>query len=421
MTGDSSGLAGRLRRIQGELKRASAVQPPATNGPGHQSVDPAGRRIESSSSGPSKNRSSSRAPEALLPGWERAARLLWTRTTDIPNPLSGSRPLRLLTPEVDDDRNLCFVDTETTGLSGGAGTIAFLVGIGVPQGDVFRVTQYFVADYPGERDLIEMLARELDENRVVVSYNGKSFDVPILRSRFALNGRSLRLGAQIDLLHTARRLWRASIGTCSLHAVEEQVLGVEREDDVPGYLVPELYFEYLRSGDASDLHSVFSHHFYDIVSLATLLDYIETIPSRSAESVDRDELGRLMLERGISGGVSLLLDRAIAGSLSAARVVSVFLKREGRWGEAIEIWQSLWERSSSYFAGVELAKFYEHRSRDLEKALEYVDGISALPLRGTPWAAAARADTARRRERLLRKLARSAVEAGLEPPARPPK
>jgi len=391
-----------LRRIQGNLQRASALEPVASKETKGQ-TDRTTRR---------SNGDEHRETEAALPGWDRVGRLLWTRTTEIPNPLSRSRPLRLLTADVGDDRELLFIDTETTGLSGGAGTIAFLVGIGVPLGDVFRVTQYFVADYPGERELIELLANELSERRVIVSYNGKSFDVPILRSRFALNGRRLDIERQIDLLHVARRLWRTSIGSCSLHSIEENVLGVERSDDVPGYLVPELYFEYLRSGDPAALHSVFSHHLYDIVSLATLLEYIETITDRSSVGVDHDELGRLMIERSIPEGVELLRDRALSGSLPAARVVSLFLKRQGRWAEAVEIWRSIWEHSSSYYAGVELAKYYEHRSPDLRKALEYVNGISSLPLRGTPWAAAARADTARRRNRLLRKIARSSE--GLE-------
>lgn len=381
---DSSGLADRLRRIQGAVR---PEQPPAAK-----------RR------------------EVPLPGWQRRGRHLWTRSTAFPNPLGRDRPLRLLTAGVDDEA-LCFVDTETTGLSGGAGTIAFLVGIGTPRGGTFSVTQYFVADYPGEPDLIDALAAELGEDRVIVSYNGKSFDVPILRSRFALHGRQLRIGRQIDLLHISRRLWRSKIGACTLHAIEESVLGVERDDDVDGFLVPDLYFDYLKTGDPSVLGSVFSHHLYDVVSLATLLEHIETLSVESPSSgVDAVELGRLMIERNLGAGVELLRERALSGSLPAARILSLHLKRWGRWDTATEMWLAMWQRTTSYFAGVELAKYYEHRRRDYRRALELVERLAALPLRGTPWAAAARADTARRRQRLLRKLAKG---SGGRAPAHP--
>lgn len=389
MVDPSSGLADRLRRIQGLTRQAPA------------------------------HADAIQAPKRMLPEWEQLSRFLWVRITDLPNPLTEGRPLALLTSKLDDDR-LLFIDTETTGLSGGAGTVAFLVGIGRVGLGYFRVAQYFISDYPGEPELIGALAAELTKPMTIVSYNGKSFDIPILRSRFSMNGRRLEVTGQIDLLHTARRLWKSSIGSCSLHAIEERVLGVERSEDVPGYLVPELYFDYLRSGDPEPLRGVFSHHLYDIVSLAILLDYIETIPAREIGSggVDPDELGRLMVDRGHSEGLSLLRERALAGSLPAARTASLHLKRQGRWEDAVEIWSRLWERSQSYFAGIELAKYYEHRLKAYANALEIVTALSALPLRGTPWAAAARQDLAKRRERLKAKHARARRPKG-NPPAGP--
>ncbi|HUX21464.1 MAG TPA: ribonuclease H-like domain-containing protein [Spirochaetia bacterium] len=383
MVDPSSGLADRLRRIQGLTRAAPA------------------------------NADAKQSPRRMLPEWEQLSRFLWVRITDLPNPLTESRPLPLLTSRLDDDR-LLFIDTETTGLSGGAGTVAFLVGVGRVRLGYFRVAQYFISDYPGEPELIEALAGELTKPMTVVSYNGKSFDIPILRSRFSMNGRRLEVSKQVDLLHTARRLWKASIGSCSLHAIEERVLGVKRSEDVPGYLIPELYFNYLRSGDPDPLSGVFSHHLYDIVSLATLLDYIETIPKREMGSggVDPDELGRLMVDLGFAEGLPLLRERALAGSLPAARIASLHLKRQGRWGDAVEIWTRLWEGSQSYFAGIELAKYYEHRVKEYANALEIVAALSALPLRGTPWAAAARQDLAKRRNRLSAKHARRRVASG---------
>lgn len=351
------------------------------------------------------------AGPSLLPpsGWESVARLVWVRKTSLPNPLSHNRPLPILTSGVKDDNELLFLDTETTGLSGGAGTMAFLVGIGRPQGSDFQVTQYFVVDYPGETELIRLLSQELGGRKTVVSYNGKSFDLPILKGRFALSGVRLEVCAQIDLLHTARRLWRNTLGACSLRAIEEQVLGVTRREDVPGSLVPELYFDFLRSGNLNELRAVFSHHLYDVASLADLLDYIETIPKRPPGSgfVDFVELGRIMLDHGLPEGAAILRESALTGDLLAARAVSRYLKRMARWPEAVEIWSHMWERSSSYFAGVELAKYYEHRSREYRRALDLVDKISMMALGRSRWATAARADTIKRRSRLLDKVSRN--------------
>lgn len=400
---DTSGLAARLRRIQQSRPPGESHEGgPAENASGEQAAE-SGRDPET------PRRAAGGGRGAPGPGWEELDRLLWVRRTEAPSPLRSERPLKLLTSGIADDSELAFLDTETTGLSGGAGTMAFLVGVGRVDGERFRISQYFLEDYPGEPSLIEALKGELAG--VVVSYNGKSFDMPLLRSRFVLAGVELAPAGQIDLLHTARRLWRGSIGSCSLHAIEAEVLGVERDEDVPGYLVPELYFDYLRSGDPAPLRPVFSHHRYDILSLASLLSHIESMVPHPAPSDRSDavELARLMLDRGMPAGLELLRDCAQEGSLSAARMLSLRLKRAGRWGEAVEVWDDWWERSRSYFAGVELAKYYEHRLRNYRKALEVVEGMAGLPLRGSPWAAAARDDIVRRRARLLAKLERQAA------------
>jgi len=165
-----------------------------------------------------------------------------------------------------------FVDLETTGLAGGTGTYAFLVGIGYFQGMRFVVRQYFMEDYDGEEALLHALAEALEPFRGVVSFNGKSFDLPLLETRFQMARRPfpLRDLPHLDLLFPARRLWKDRLESCALSSLEAAILGVEREVDVPGWAIPGIYFDYLRSGDARPLAPVFEHNRHDLLSLATL-------------------------------------------------------------------------------------------------------------------------------------------------------
>ena len=172
---------------------------------------------------------------------------------------------------------LVFFDAETTGLSSGAGTSVFLVGfarIG-PQG--VTTEQLFMADYPAEAEFLRAVATRIGEDDLAVSYNGKGFDTHVLGTRFLLNGARPPIGAQLDLLYTTRRLWRRSLGQCSLGMVEEGVLGVRRDRDLPSAEVPERYFEFLRSGDPAGLEDAFAHHLQDIESLVFLLARIERV------------------------------------------------------------------------------------------------------------------------------------------------
>ncbi len=156
-----------------------------------------------------------------------------------------------------DVRRALFLDTETTGLRG-SGTVAFLVGIGWVEDDVFRIRQVLMRDYPEELPLLSVVAEHLEEAETVVSFNGKSFDMPLLRDRFTMARMRDRWRElpQLDLLHAARRTWRLRLGRCNLGALEENVLDVHREGDLPGAEVPERYFQYLKTGDASLLDDI---------------------------------------------------------------------------------------------------------------------------------------------------------------------
>ena len=142
-----------------------------------------------------------------------------------------------------------FLDTETTGLAGGSGTCAFLVGIGRITPEGFRVRQFFMRDYCEEASLLDAVSRHLAPFRVLITYNGRSFDQPLLETRYRLNRSRPPFGKleHLDLLHGARRLWKLRYESCRLVDLETQVLGFERDGDVPGALIPYLYFEYLRT------------------------------------------------------------------------------------------------------------------------------------------------------------------------------
>ena len=177
-------------------------------------------------------------------------------------------------PELDgfDLRRAVFLDTETTGLAGGTGTAAFLIGVGWVEGDRFVVRQYFMRDYHEEAALLHALAEELARFDCLVTFNGKMFDVPLLDARFRLNrGRFPLSGARhLDLLHPARRLWKARLESCRLQSLEAGLMGLRRHGDIPGEEIPQVYFDWVRRRDARMLAKVFEHNRQDIVSLAAL-------------------------------------------------------------------------------------------------------------------------------------------------------
>jgi hypothetical protein len=170
---------------------------------------------------------------------------------------------------------MCFFDLETTGLSGGTGTVAFLATLGRFSAiDRFSTVQYFIDDYPGEPAMVSRLAAELAEAEAVVSYNGSSFDLPLFRTRCILNGlRPPELPWHVDLLIPARRLWRGVLPDCSLGTIEREILSIDRGPDLPGSAIPERWFSYLRGGDeaGSLMDLVFSHNDTDVRTLAQLL------------------------------------------------------------------------------------------------------------------------------------------------------
>src|SRR5262245_48110457 len=185
---------------------------------------------------------------------------------DLLDSLSGGAILR------SHPRRWAFLDTETTGLAGGAGTYAFLVGVGSIDEAGFRVRQFFMRDFGDEPSLLAALTAHLAPFDVLITYNGKTYDVPLLETRYRMARACppfARMG-HLDLLHGARRLWKLRLDSCRLVDLETQILGLEREGDLPGEMIPYYYFQYLRTQQAFQLVPIFHHNVMDIVSLACL-------------------------------------------------------------------------------------------------------------------------------------------------------
>jgi uncharacterized protein YprB with RNaseH-like and TPR domain len=315
-----------------------------------------------------------------------------------------------------------FVDTETTGLAGGTGTYAFLVGVGVFEEGRFTVHQFFMREYGEEPAQLLALGELLDGLEAVVSFNGKNFDMPLLETRFIMVRQPPRLSGapHLDLLTTARRFWRYRLDSCALSSLENEVLGVRRTgEDVPGWLIPGMYADYVRSGDAREMPRIFYHNAQDILSLVTLaalqcdLLTAPLSPENELPGEDLYGLGRYLHQLGEP-------DRAEAAYVQAAgtcrspwvqemvmRDLAYLLKRQERREEALPWWQRLVDTAGAVYACEELAKHYEWQDEDLGQAEGWTGRGIALA-EGWPRGSkrrAALADLHHRLERLQRKMA----------------
>ncbi len=278
-----------------------------------------------------------------------------------------------LFPEMENNHieNLLFYDLETTGLSGGAGTVAFLAGFGWIDKNKLIINQYFLHDFPGETDFLLLIAEHLVPGKILVSYNGKSFDHPLLRTRFLMKGLKLPVISEIDLLHTSRRLWKKRLPSCRLGVIEERILDIHRVNDIPGIEVPDIYFNFLKTNKSEPLEGVFKHHLQDIKSLAFLFSYIEGLWNKpdNIYNNDKTSFGKLMLFRNRVEGIELLRESWLNKDSEAGKILSLYYKRKGDYAIAADIWKEMWQNREDNFQGIELAKYYEHKIKDIESAL----------------------------------------------------
>ncbi len=280
-----------------------------------------------------------------------------------------------------------FLDTETTGLAGGSGTCAFLIGVGSISSEGFHVRQFFMRDYDEEASQLHALSQYLARFDVLVTYNGKSFDQPLLETRYTMQRARHPFASMVhlDLLHGARRLFKLRLESCRLVNLENQILGVERHGDVPGDLIPYLYFEYLRTEQAFRLIPIFHHNVLDIVSLACLTGVIpaafrdpENLPAR--HGADLLGLARWLQMSGRLEESHRLMRRAIDLGLRDEHLFRALFdtgsleKKLGLEHAALATFTDLTLSPNPYRARAydELAKHYEHREKNLPMALECV-------------------------------------------------
>ncbi|HNV03415.1 MAG TPA: ribonuclease H-like domain-containing protein [Vicinamibacterales bacterium] len=344
---------------------------------------------------------------------------------------------------------LLFFDLETTGLSGGAGTLAFLAGCGSFDQDGFHTRQLFLSGCENERELLDRLAGMAGRCGGLVTFNGRAFDVPLIETRYAFHRLESPFSGlpHFDLLHPARRLWRrrglpgpshrdrraggrpGDAASCALGALEEAILGLARLDDVPGAEIPSRYFGYLRTGDLGPLEPVFEHNRLDLLSLAALTAIAAQLavegPSGTASPHEALAMGRIYQQLGREdeadacfsrasglGGAPWEADAVDAGvRADALRALARGRRRRRRYAEAADAWERLLASGASLAFAQEareaLAIHHEHRARNLAAARELA--VRALAAERDPGAAAG---LRRRLARIDRKIGASGARRG---------
>ncbi len=290
-----------------------------------------------------------------------------------------------------------FLDTETTGLAGGTGTMAFLIGLGWFEEGHFHVRQILARDFGEEKAALAYLKEIAGKKKFLVTFNGKAFDINLLSTRFIMNRMQADLAGlpHLDLLFPSRRILGHRLENCRLATLEADILGVQREGDIPGWEIPQRYFDWLRKRDPLLLADIFEHNRLDVVSMATLTAHlVEVLDARAmAQYVENDDYlaaAGLLLKLSHNDGVEKILDifrgSSCSGfSMQSKRKLAQLYKRTGKIYEAAKIWQEMIECGHiDFYAVSELAKWLEHRVRDypaagalIERALNQADIFSA--------------------------------------------
>lgn len=298
------------------------------------------------------------------------------------------------TPELADVplQHMLFLDTETTGLAGGTGTHAFMVGLGYfaaegGAGREFVLDQCFMRSFGEERAMLSWIADHLQEYAALATFNGKCFDVPLLQTRFTMSRIRLDLEELLhfDLLAPSRRLWKAAVPSCALQSLERHVLGVAREADIESFLIPAVYHQFLRDGDARYVQRIFNHNQADILALVAIA--VRACAALDACAAPRDPrpalsaaeyagLARIYEQLGNEGAAERAYEAALAGALAAdvrcrtVMALAALRKRTGRHDDAAALWQAIADESPAHSVAalVELAKYWEHRRRDPARA-----------------------------------------------------
>lgn len=273
------------------------------------------------------------------------------------------------------DPDWVYIDTETTGLSGGAGTLAFMVGVARFQGDAnLQVRQYLLADFAAEARMLQDLADWIGEAAILVSYNGKCFDLPLLAGRARMHRLASALSSlrHLDLMYAVRRAYREHWPDCRLQTAERRRLGLQRVDDLPGSAAPAAWQAWLRHAEPAALRGVLAHNFQDVVSLAALhgalvADYADA----DRPGISPAAIGRAWWDVGAHARALTIWEQArdrldARGALQLAAAY----RRHGRWSDAESVWLQLHAQGNPE-AALELSKYYEHRRRDYGRAMAF--------------------------------------------------
>ncbi|MGB7538566.1 MAG: ribonuclease H-like domain-containing protein [Anaerolineales bacterium] len=413
---DLTALRARLR--QAGLKPASSLAPPVrkqpaipVDWPGREIVTPAGSFML--------------AEYRYAADWRHGGRALAKLLETSPLPNFPDVPLDT------SPADMIFMDTETTGLAGGAGTLAFLVGTGSYTAEGFVLRQYFLPDPSGEAAMLETSLDEMESHKALVTFNGRAFDVPILQARSALRLRRLDALtgiAQFDLLIHARRLWKSRLESCALRNLETNLLDVRRSsEDVPSGLIPYLYREYLQTNDPNLMAGVLYHNAQDILSMAVLAAEVADRYRRAPDEFEdpQDALAMGFIYRGMgrrtlaeqSFRAALQADLAGQDRVRALEGLANLMKAGGGFERAAELWEA-WHATApgDPLPCIELAKYFEWRKRDLKQAVQWTE--CALSASERIPAAGRRRELERAVAHRMQRLEKKQKSAGRKKPAR---
>jgi uncharacterized protein len=409
--------------------RLKALERPSTLPPSGHMVGPAGNRVEEESIGRASGVAIGSERLALILGasvkrnghGEHLSLHCWHG--DHAPCAPDAAALRLLAPDAPEDvadaQQWLFLDTETTGLVGGTGTYPFLVGLAWWEGGGLEVEQLFMREYSEERSLLAALAERLAERPVLVTFNGKAFDWPLLETRYRMT-RTIPPPvprAHLDFLHPARNLWRLRLGSVRLSQLERHVLGWDRGADVVSELIPRIYLDFVRGGHADPLVPVFHHNQMDLRGLAGLSSRVLSLLSDgerpSQDALELYGVSRICERRGEVKRARKLYEQSIASMLpmetdrAARTALARLAKRDGDLALARELWErTLGNSREGYEAYEQLAIYYEHEAREPRQALAIAREALAQLRRANPVGTIAAAEYRRIKARFEHRLVR---------------
>ena len=273
-----------------------------------------------------------------------------------------------------------YFDTETTGLSGGVGTLAFMIGMARLQRDQLQVRQLMLSSLSGEPAMLALASEWATQADACVSYNGLSFDLPLLAARYRLSGQADPFSPrqQIDLLHPTRRAFARPWGRCRLADVERRLLRFQRHDDLPGSEAPAAWLALLQRGDPEPLSGMLRHNHWDLLSLVALLPALDQVyRDPASHHADLGSIARHWQQQGHEQRARQLLQRHADQLDARERLQLAWHHRQaGDWDQAIALWEPL-ARLGNPQALEAMAKYHEHQRREYRQALDYARRLPA--------------------------------------------